>query len=130
MAQLHVELVTPERRVWSGDAYMVVAKTAEGDIGVMPRHTPVLGTFAEGSVVRVLDEQHGELLRAAVHGGFLSVSNDRVSILAEVAELGEEVDVAAARTAYERALASMEDEDARVEARRARAQLSAAGEEV
>lgn len=130
MAQLHVELVSPERKVWSGDAHMVVAKTAEGDIGIMPQHVPVLGTFAEGSVVRVLDESNGELIRAAVHGGFLSVADDRVSILAESADLGDEVDVAAARSAYERALASLEDEDARAEARRARAQLQAAGEEV
>lgn len=130
MAQLHVELVSPERKVWSGDGYMVVAKTADGDIGIMPQHTPVLGTLAEGGVVRVLDEQNAEVLRAAVHGGFLSVAENRVSILAESADLGDEVDVAAARSAYERALQSLEDEDARAEAQYARAQLRAAGEEV
>lgn len=130
MAQLHVELVSPERKVWSGDAYMVVAKTVDGDLGIMPGHVPVLGTFAEGSVVRVLDQQNAELLRAAVHGGFLSVSENHVSVLAESAELGEEVDVAAARSAYERALASLEEEDARAEASKARAQLQAAGEDV
>ncbi|MQA05351.1 MAG: F0F1 ATP synthase subunit epsilon [Streptosporangiales bacterium] len=130
MAQLHVELVSPERKVWSGDAHMVVAKTTDGDIGVLPNHVPVLGTFAEGSVLRVLDEQNNELLRAAVHGGFLSVADNHVSVLAESAELGDEVDVEAARSAYERGLASLEDEDARAEAKRAQARLRAAGVEV
>ena len=73
-------------------------------------------------------------LVAAVHGGFLSVANDEVSILAEMAELGSEVDVARARNALERAQASVEanqeDADAAVEAKRAKARLRAAGEEV
>lgn len=130
MAQLHVELVSPEREIWSGDAHMVVAKTADGDIGVLPQHEPVLGSLVDG-VVRVLDENDEEVVRAAVHGGFLSVANDRVSILAESAELGSEVDVSAARSRYEQAISSAEgDEEAQAEVRKARASLRAAGEDV
>ncbi|MQA83006.1 MAG: F0F1 ATP synthase subunit epsilon [Streptosporangiales bacterium] len=129
MSQLHVELVSPEREVWSGDAHMVIAKTTDGDIGVLPQHAPVLGTLVEGGVVRVLDDGNAEVLRAAVGGGFLSVADNRVSILAESAVLGDEVDVSAARSAYERA-ASADDEESQAEARKAQAQLRAAGEEV
>lgn len=130
MAELHVELVSPEREIWSGEAHMVVAKTADGDIGVLPQHEPVLGNLVDG-VVRVLDENDEELVRAAVHGGFLSVANDRVSILAESAELGSEIDVSAARSRYEQALGSADgDEEAQAEVRSARASLRAAGEDV
>lgn len=111
---------------------MVIAKTVDGEIGIMPQHAPVLGVLVEGGVLRV-KRAEGELV-AAVHGGFISVADDEVSVLAEVAELGSEVDVAAARDALERAQASIEanqeDADAAVEAQRAKARLRAAGEEV
>ncbi|MEV0147276.1 MULTISPECIES: F0F1 ATP synthase subunit epsilon [unclassified Nonomuraea] len=132
MAKLRVGVVSPEREIWSGEADMVIAKTVDGEIGIMPQHAPVLGVLVEGGVLRVKREE-GELV-AAVHGGFISVADDEVSVLAEVAELGSEVDVAAARDALERAQASIEanqeDADAAVEAQRARARLRAAGEEV
>lgn len=112
---------------------MVIAKTVDGEIGIMPQHAPVLGVLVEGGVLRVKREGADDLV-AAVHGGFISVADDEVSVLAEVAELGSEVDVAAARDALERAQASIEanqeDADAAVEAKRARARLRAAGEEV
>lgn len=129
MAELHVELVSAEREVWSGEAREVLAKTLDGEIGILPQHAPVLGTLVEGGLVRVLDADHAELVRAAVDGGFISVANDRVSILAETAELAEEIDTAAAREAYDRARTS-EDTDAQAEADRAKARLRAAGEEV
>jgi F-type H+-transporting ATPase subunit epsilon len=131
---LHVELVVPDREVWSGSARMVVAKTLDGDIGVLSSHPSVLGILAEGSVIRILDPEtsgdsaatSGEL-KAAVSNGFLSVSDDRVSILARNAELGGDVDKAAARAALEEASAASGDESA--EARWARARLRAAGEQ-
>ncbi|MDR8410592.1 F0F1 ATP synthase subunit epsilon [Nonomuraea sp. 3-1Str] len=132
MAKLRVGVVSPEREIWSGEADMVIAKTVDGEIGIMPQHAPVLGVLVEGGVLRV-KRAEGELV-AAVHGGFISVADDEVSVLAEVAELGSEVDVAAARDALERAQASIEanqeDADAAVEAQRAKARLRAAGEEV
>ena len=112
---------------------MVIAKTVDGEIGIMPQHAPVLGVLVEGGVLRVKREGEPELV-AAVHGGFISVADDEVSVLAEQAELGSEVDVAAARDALDRAQASIEanqeDADAALEAKRARARLRAAGEEV
>ncbi len=112
---------------------MVIAKTVDGEIGIMPEHAPVLGVLVEGGVLRVKRDGDADLV-AAVHGGFISVANNDVSILAETAELGSEVDVARAKDALQRAQASIEadqeDADARHQARRAAARLRAAGEEV
>ncbi|WP_155338727.1 F0F1 ATP synthase subunit epsilon [Acrocarpospora corrugata] len=133
MAKLRVGVVSPEREIWSGDADMVIAKTVDGEIGIMPNHAPVLGVLVEGGVLRVKRGAEGDLV-AAVHGGFISVADNDVSILAEVAELGSEVDVAKAKDALERAQASIEadqdDADARIEAKRNQARLRAAGEDV
>ncbi len=130
MAKLQVDLVSPEREVWSGDADMVIAKTASGEVGIMPNHAPLLSYLVEGGVVRVQDENRRELV-AAVHGGFISMANNQVSILAEAAELGEEVDVAEARDALERARETIDrSEEAVVEERKQRARLRAAGAEV
>ncbi|WP_406318204.1 F0F1 ATP synthase subunit epsilon [Streptosporangium sp. NBC_01639] len=134
MAKLRVGVVSPEREIWSGEADMVIAKTIDGEIGIMPKHAPVLGVLVEGGVLTVKRGGGESDLVAAVHGGFLSVADDEVSILAELAELGSEVNVAAAKDALARAQASIEadqeDADAAVEAKRARARLRAAGEEV
>jgi F-type H+-transporting ATPase subunit epsilon len=93
----------------------------------MSNHSPVLAELAEGSVMRVIEGGQQKLI-AAVHGGFISMSRNEIQVLSEAAELGDEVDVAAARTALERALATIDqDEDAAAEAARARAQLRAAG---
>lgn len=111
---------------------MVIAKTVEGEIGILPRHAPVLGVLVEGGILKVKREGEADLV-AAVHGGFISVADNEVSVLAEVAELGSEVDVAAARDALTRAQASIEanqdDADAAIEVKRAQARLRAAGEE-
>lgn len=113
---------------------MVIAKTIDGEIGIMPKHAPVLGVLVEGGVLTVKRGGGESDLVAAVHGGFLSVADNEVSILAEMAELGSEVDVAAAKDALQRAQASIEADqenaDAAVAAKRARARLRAAGEEV
>ncbi|MFD0883534.1 F0F1 ATP synthase subunit epsilon [Streptosporangium algeriense] len=134
MAKLRVGVVSPEREIWSGEADMVVAKTIDGEIGIMPRHAPVLGVLVEGGVLTVKRGGGEPDLVAAVHGGFLSVADNEVSILAELAELGSEVDVAAAKDALQRAQASVdanqEDADAAIEVKRAKARLRAAGEEV
>ncbi|MFI7532938.1 F0F1 ATP synthase subunit epsilon [Streptosporangium sp. NPDC049376] len=134
MAKLRVGVVSPEREIWSGEADMVIAKTIDGEIGIMPKHAPVLGVLVEGGVLTVKRGGGEPDLVAAVHGGFLSVADNEVSILAELAELGSEVDVAAAKDALQRAQASIdanqEDVDAAIEVKRARARLRAAGEEV
>ncbi len=130
MAEMAVELVAVERRVWSGDATAVFAETTEGELGVLPGHTPLLGELVEGGVVRVTPSE-GDTITAAVFGGFLSVTGEKVSVLAEAAELADEIDVNAAREALREA-ESGDDSDEKVVAARARAsaRLKAAGESV
>ena len=82
---LHVELVSVEREVWSGEADSVVARTTEGEIGILPGHAPLLGQLAEGFDVRIL-QGSGEIA-VNVSGGFLSVTDQGVTILAESATL-------------------------------------------
>ena len=130
---LHVEVVVADRELWAGDANMVIAKTLEGDIGILTGHPPVLGILAEGSIVRILDPdgpsdgaEAGAEVTAAVSGGFLSVADDRISILAVDAQLGSEVDSSAARSALDEG-ASADEES--TEVKYARAQLRAAGEQ-
>jgi F-type H+-transporting ATPase subunit epsilon len=123
---MNVELVAPARKIWSGEAEMVIARTTEGDIGILPGHEPVLGVLVE-SPLRIKHGESEELV-AAVHGGFLSVTRDSVSILAEVVELADEIDTARARQALEGA--SGDDEESKAAARRAAARLRAVGETV
>lgn len=125
--KLAVELVAPDRLVWQGEADLVVVKTTEGEMGIMANHAPVLAELAEGSVMRVIEGGQQRLI-AAVHGGFVSMSRNEIQVLSEGAELGDEIDVAAARSALERATGAGDgDDDAAAEALRARAQLRAAG---
>jgi F-type H+-transporting ATPase subunit epsilon len=123
--ELKVELVAADHQVWSGEARLVVAKTTEGEIGLMPGHEPVLAVLVPGPVtIRPTD---GEAVVAAVHSGFLSVADDTVSVLAEVAELADEIDVERARAAME---ANTGDDPASVDARRraeTRLRVAAAG---
>jgi F-type H+-transporting ATPase subunit epsilon len=122
---LHVELVAPDRTLWSGEAATVVARTTEGDLGVLPGHEPFLGLLADG-VVEIRTPE-GEEWVAAVHGGFLSVANDRVSILAEFAELSHEIDLEQARRDLQRAREAGElTEEALARVRRAEARIRAA----
>ena len=130
MSEMQVDLVAVERQIWSGPAQMVVARTVDGDIGVMPGHAPLLAQLREGFAARII-EPNGTVQAVAVHGGFLSVTKNGVSILAEDAELSENIDVTAARAAYERARSiGGESAEAEAELRRAQAQLLATGETV
>ena len=78
---LNVELVSPQERVWSGQAKFISARTIEGDLGILPDHAPLFGVLVDG-VVRI-DGVDGSSTEFSVHGGFISVSNNRVSILTE-----------------------------------------------
>lgn len=128
MATMNVELVSVERKLWSGEASAVFARTTEGELGILPGHTPLLGELAQGWIVRIEREGEPEL-RVAVHGGFLSVRKDGVSVLAETAEPAEDIDVARAREALQRA--EGDDSPSGQAARnRALARLRAAGESV
>lgn len=129
MANLYVDLVSPERAVWSGAAEMVIARTTEGEIGVLPGHAPTLGVLVPGPV-RIRRVGEPELV-AAVHGGFLSITSDGVSILAESVELAGEIDVAQARLDLDRARAAApEDVEAASAGARAVARLRTVGQPV
>lgn len=133
---LHVELLMPDRSLWSGDADMVIAKTIDGDIGILAGHSPVFGILSPGSLVRIqpapgADEASGEV-RAAVRDGFLSVSQDRVSILSSFGTLAGDVDVSSAHADLDAATAeagSAAAAEESVDVRYARARLRAAGEQ-
>jgi F-type H+-transporting ATPase subunit epsilon len=79
--QLHVDLVSVEEKVWSGEAEMLIARTTEGELGVLPGHAPLLGQLAEPGQVRI-KRADGDIAYE-VSGGFLSVTTDGVTVLAE-----------------------------------------------
>ncbi len=134
---LHVELLMPDRTLWSGEAGMVIAKTMDGDIGILPGHSPVFGILSPGSLVRIREvpgeeNPSGDAVRAAVRDGFLSVTGDRVSILASVGQLADEVDTDTARADLDTATTEAGSPSAveeSAEVRYARARLRAAGEQ-
>lgn len=117
---LQVELVSPERILYSGEADMVIARSAGGEIAFLAGHAPFVGTLGIGRVV--VRASDGKSIVAAVHGGFVEVKDDRVTILSDVAELADQIDVARAREALSRA---GDDEDAR---RRADVRIEVAGD--
>jgi len=122
---LQVELVAADRTVWSGQATMVIARTVEGDVGILRGHAPLLSLLTD-AVVEITGEE-GEVVVAAVDGGFLSVAADRVSILSERAVLAEEIDVDAARSELEQEPdGNLADDDAERRIRRAEARIRAA----
>lgn len=125
---MQVDLVSVERPIWSGEATAVYARTIDGEIGILAGHSPLLGALAPGWLVRI-QQADGVEQRVAVHGGFLSVRPDGVSVLAEIAERAEEIDVARARNALER-LTGATDEPSVAARDRAVARLRAAGEMV
>ena len=110
---------------------MVIARTTEGELGVLPGHAPLLGELAAGGIVRIQREDAGDELVFAVHGGFLSVTEDGVSILAELAERADEIDVGRAEQALERARSAGDDDsEAGAAASRALSRLRASGQSV
>jgi F-type H+-transporting ATPase subunit epsilon len=125
---LHVELVSPEGILFSGEARTVIARTSGGDIAFEPGHIPFIGTLQIHPVRILLADGTEEVV--AVHEGFVECAHDRVTILSDVAELASQIDVARARAAEERARENREqlDEAAREAAlRRARVRLQVAG---
>ena len=124
-SDLHVALVSVEREVWSGEATQVNARTTEGEIGILPGHATLLGQLAEGFTVTVRQTSGSDVV-AAVHGGFLSVTDAGVTILAERAELAEEIDQSRAQSSLESARS--DGDEAAV--RRAEGRLRAVGASV
>ncbi len=126
---LTVQVVSPEQILYEGDAEMVVCRTADGDIAFLPGHMPFLGTLGVARVRALLPGGAEQV--TAVHGGFVEVSHDRVIVLSDVAELPEQIDVARAEAARERALGVLRehehDEEATAALARAELRLDVAG---
>lgn len=132
---LQVQVVSPERVSFSGEATMVITRTLSsgegaggGEIAFQAGHMPFLGALDDNHTRVFLTD--GSVVSIAVHGGFVEVSENRVSILSDAAELSTEIDVERARAAMERAedrLRSEHDAEAVAALSRAHARLTAAG---
>jgi F-type H+-transporting ATPase subunit epsilon len=120
---LDVEVVSVEKKVWTGEATFIRATTVDGEIGILPGHWDHLSVLVPGGVVDIRHDETKTL--AAVHGGFLLVHDNVVRILAETAELGDEIDVSRARASLDRAQAS-DDDSAGDAVLRAEARIQAA----
>jgi len=97
---MHIEVVTAERELYSGEADMVIAPGSEGELGILPRHAALLTTLKAGELLIRLSGAEEPVF---VSGGFLEVSDNRVTVLAETAEYAEEIDQARAEAARRRA---------------------------
>ncbi len=108
----HLEIVTMERRVYSEDVDMVIAPGSEGELGILPNHTPLLTHLREG-VLRV--RRGGQEEAFAIGGGIMEVLPDKVIVMADAAEHSDEIDVARAEQARERADALIKERPAGVD---------------
>jgi len=131
--RLGVRLLTPEGAVFDDLAYMVIAPSIQGEVGILPRHTPFIAFLRMGETrLKLLDDTE---VVYATSEGYLSVEEDRVLVLVEQAERADQIDVARAQAALERADAALveagDDDVARVAAesarRRAENRLNVAG---
>jgi F-type H+-transporting ATPase subunit epsilon len=109
MRKMPIEIVTPERKVYESEANLIIARGGDGDLGIMAGHTPVVTTL-KVSTLRVKTDNGEDTI--AVSGGFLEVQPDKVSVLAEAAELPAEIDVDRASRAKERAEARLKGTNA------------------
>ena len=107
MATLKLEIVTPEAKIYSEDVSMVSLPGSEGELGVYPKHVPLLTTLKPGEL-RVLKD--GRETAMAVGEGFVEIKTDAVSVLTDMALESAQIDVAAAEAAVERAKAAMKED--------------------
>lgn len=128
MATLHVEVVSAARTVWSGESSHIIAKTVDGDMGILPGHAPVLAVLAPSAVE--VQTESGDREVIAVGTGFISVADGRVSILSEYAQLANEITLADAQRDLDKATSELDadadDQDARARYEHALAQVRAA----
>lgn len=111
---LRIELVSPEKIVYEGDAELVIARTSDGEIGFQPGHVPFVGNLVS-SVVRVALSDGG-VQRIAVHSGFVEVSDNHVALLCDVAELAEDIDIERAKASLESAKSDLANDPSNTEA--------------
>ncbi|OIP37838.1 MAG: ATP synthase F1 subunit epsilon [Deltaproteobacteria bacterium CG_4_8_14_3_um_filter_51_11] len=121
MANLHLEVVTPERVVVSEDVLGVVAPGSMGEFGILPGHVPFLTSLVPGEL-RYNSGSRSE--RLAVSSGFAEVSNNRVSVLVDAAEKAQEIDIERAKKALERARERLAMERGKQDVDHLRAEIS------
>ena len=124
MSSIKLDIVTPERTVYSKEINMVVAKAKTGELGIMPGHAPILATLQAGVMRIRVNDSNQDLV--AVSGGFLEVSEEQITVLARTAELQGEIDVERAKEAKERAEGRLKDNSENVDHARAKAALDRA----
>ena len=125
---MQVELVSPEKVVFSGEATQVITRTLSGEVAFLANHAPFVGALTENHTRITLAD--GSQLDVAVHGGFVQVGGNKVSILSDIAELADDIDRPRALAAKERAEADLRGEDndeAAAALARATARLNATG---
>lgn len=124
---LQVQVVSPEGILYSGEVQIVIARTTDGEIAFLAGHVPFIGSLGIGRVT-IRTPEGGDEVLVAVHRGFVEVNDDRLTVLSDVAELADDIDVDRARRALDEVEQSDdEDEDALEEAkRRARLRLELA----
>lgn len=104
----HVDVVSPESTVWSGAATIVIARTPEGELGIMADHEPLMGALATGPVE--IESEDGERITIGVHGGFIQVLDNQVTLITDRAQVTE--DHIAAREAAQALAEEAEEEEA------------------
>lgn len=127
-APMHVDLVSPEKMLFSGEASIVVARTSDGDAAFLSGHAPFIGQLGIGPVL--IRTPEGKDIKAAVHGGFVEVRNNRVTILSDVAELASDIDAnraAAAKAKLESKQHDLGEAEASAALRRAHVRMELAG---
>jgi len=122
---MHVDVVSAEEEIFSGPATMLFAPGAMGDLGIMPRHAPLLTRIKPGEV-RIITEQGAEEIVLYVSGGMLEVQPEAVTILADTAQRASDIDEAAALEAKERAEKLLSDQKDDIDYAAASAELAEA----
>jgi len=118
--RLRLRVITPEKHTFDGDVDMVIMETVEGQIGVLPNHTPVTTILGHGPM-RIYDGEKIEIL--AVFGGFCEINQKGVTVLADVAERPDEIDAERARQAKERAERRIKERQLELDEKRAKLAL-------
>jgi F-type H+-transporting ATPase subunit epsilon len=120
MSPIKVDIVTAERVVYSEEVDIIVAPCSEGQLGILPHHSPLMTTLQPGELIM---RKAGEEYSLAIAGGFMEVRPDRVIILADAAERADEIDIARAESAKQKAQDSITHHEAGVDISQAEASL-------
>ncbi len=124
MSSIKLDIVTPERKVYSQEVQMVIARAVTGQLGILPNHAPLLANLEPGLMRVKINESDEEQI--AISGGFLEVADNIITVLARTAELPAEIDVSRAQSARRRAEERLQESQDKVDYARAKAALDRA----